>query len=276
MDLEPAEDGVRVRQEALLKRTDICKLRFEALHVPSVFGAVPSQVEAAVDQRLQHLAIERFLDEVERPTLDGSDELLVLILEAASHQDDVEVGLERLQPCHELEPIELGHADVEDGELRPEVASHGRRLARGAAANHLMLPAQDSLDRAHHSRLIVDDQDAGWFHASCSCCGIGAGGTVTSTRVPLPSSDWMLIVPPASQMIDRQIVNPRPLPFGLVVKNGSRTRERCSGAIPDPPSVMTITTPSSRYWAATVSLPPRPVASRAFVSRFNSTCSSSL
>ena len=52
---------------------------------------------------------------------------------------------------------------------------------------------------------------------------MGAGGTVTSTCVPLPGSDWMLMVPPAPRLIDRQIVNPRPLPFGLVVKKGSST-----------------------------------------------------
>ena len=73
----------------------------------------------------------------------------------------------------------------------------------------------------------------------------GAGGTVTSTCVSFAGLDLMLMVPPASQTIDRQIVNPRPLPFGLVVKTGSSTRDKCSGAIPDPPSVMTITTPSS-------------------------------
>ena len=129
MDFEAVDERFGAWQESLLKRAGIRQLGFQALHVAAVFSAVPAQVEAAVDQRFQHLAIERLLDEIEGATLDGPDKLLVLILEASSHQDDVEVGLERFQAGHELEAVKLRHADVKNRELWSEVQGDARRLA---------------------------------------------------------------------------------------------------------------------------------------------------
>ena len=74
----------------------------------------------------------------------------------------------------------------------------------------------------------------------------------------------------------RQIDRPRPLPCGLVVKNGSSTRGRFSAGIPHPVSAMAISTSRSAEPTVTVIRPPCGVASRALVSRLRNTCSRSL
>ena len=58
-----------------------------------------------------------------------------------------------------------------------------------------------------------------------TCCGCGCASRLRaramSTRVPVPGSLCIAMVPSTSQRIERQIDRPRPLPCGLVVKNGS-------------------------------------------------------
>ena len=89
--------------------------------------------------------------------------------------------------------------------------------------------------------LVVDDQDARRpLHGAARAYVDGAQGTVTRTRVPLRSSLWTSSVPPTSHRIERQMERPRPLPLVLVVKNGSKTRGRSSGAIPQPLSATVI------------------------------------
>src|SRR5262245_31395846 len=101
-------------------------------------------------------------------------------------------------------------------------------------ADDFVCAAEDAFDRANHAELIVDDQDARRpLHSAARACVTGtAQGTVTRTRVPLPSSLFTFSVPPISHRIERQIERPSPLPLVLVVKNGSNTRGRSSGAIP--------------------------------------------
>ena len=89
--------------------------------------AAPPQLDAAFDQRPEHFAIERLLDEIERGAANGADQLLVEIVDAAGHQDHVEAGKARLQPRHQLEAVEIGHPDVDDREL-------GLELGRPATA----------------------------------------------------------------------------------------------------------------------------------------------
>ncbi len=73
--------------------------------------------------------------------------------------------------------------------------------------------------------------------------------------------------------------SPVPLPTSFVVKNGSKTRARVSSSMPVPVSDTRNTTPrpaSSEpvFSVSTRTTPPSGIASRAFSSRFKSTCSS--
>src|SRR5580704_829312 len=57
---------------------------------------------------------------------------------------------------------------------------------------------------------------------------------------PLPSGALTVMVPPCLSMISLLTHRPRPVPMSfLVVENGSKIRERCSGATPGPSSSIT-------------------------------------
>src|SRR5258706_15603194 len=180
---------------------------------------------------------------------DGPDQFFVLIFEAARHQYDIELRLLRLQSGHQFEPIKFRHADIENGELRFELDCDGNGIARRSGADDSMCAAQHPFDRAEHARFIIHNQNARRLHHAWDICGTEANGMATSTRVPLPSRLWRLMLPPASQRIERQIVSPRPLPSALVVKTGSGTLGSFSGALPHPGSPIEIFTPS-RPWPA--------------------------
>ena len=65
--------------------------------------------------------------------------------------------------------------------------------------------------------------------------------------------------------------SPVPLPWDLVVKNGSKILSRISGAMPVPVSVTRISTPSSVGSVPTVTRPPGWQASMALVTRLSTT-----
>src|SRR5260370_10396592 len=50
--------------------------------------------------------------------------------------------------------------------------------------------------------------------------------------------------PPCAVMIDRQIDSPMPMPWGLVVKNGSKMRSAVAGSSPGPVSATPTSSPS--------------------------------
>ncbi len=78
--------------------------------------------------------------------------------------------------------------------------------------------------------------------------GLAAGaaviGTMKRTLVPLPGVLRMRMLPPDWRMKPYTIDSPRPLPVPklLVVKKGSKTRDRISGAMPLPLSETSICT----------------------------------
>ena len=47
-------------------------------------------------------------------------------------------------------------------------------------------------------------------------------------------SEWTVSVPPCASIIRRESGRPKPVPDDLYVTNGSKTEDRCSGAIPQP------------------------------------------
>jgi hypothetical protein len=69
-------------------------------------------------------------------------------------------------------------------------------------------------------------------------------GSSRVTVVPSPGSLLITSAPPDCVANPLTMLNPSPVPMpcGLVVKNGSVTRARTSGAMPAPPSVTVMTT----------------------------------
>ena len=53
---------------------------------------------------------------------------------------------------------------------------------------------------------------------------------------PRPGRDSTRIAPPAWRTMPYTVARPRPVPVSLVVKNGSKMRERISSVMPQPPS----------------------------------------
>src|SRR5262249_49437891 len=122
------DDPLAVRQQSLLKRTRGGQLRFHSAHMPPVFCAVPTQLKTSLDQSLQNLAIEWLLDEIEGAAANSANELFVLVLDAAGHDNDIHVGLKCFQPRHQLESVELRHTDVENGKIGFEFDRQRRRV----------------------------------------------------------------------------------------------------------------------------------------------------
>src|SRR5215470_5922934 len=100
-----------------------------------------------------------------------------------------------------------------------------------------MRSAEYAFHRSNDPGLVVDDQNARGSHAYCSWGAASATGKATSIRVPEPGLLFTSMVPWTSQMMERQIDRPRPLPCGFVVKNGSSTRGRCCAGMPHPESM---------------------------------------
>src|SRR5439155_3541830 len=93
---------------------------------------------------------------------------------------------------------------------------------------HLMAePRQVPLEEFADVRLVVGDGDAqGANHTS-------PRGKVTRMRAP-PAASAASTVPPWASAMRRTRARPRPMPPGLVVKNGSKALARCSPVRPGP------------------------------------------
>ena len=81
--------------------------------------------------------------------------------------------------------------------------------------------------------------------------------------VPAPGALVQRIRPSCSSTICRVMDRPRPVPWGLVVKNCSNRRRPTSGGMPGPVSRHAMFTVSSSRRVATVSVPPFEQAPRA-------------
>ncbi len=187
-DRHAVHDRFASRQQALLEGPRFGHLVFQPLQVLTMVLAPPAQLDAPFHERPEHLAIERFLDEVERGAADRPHQLLVEIVDAARHQDHVERRKACFQLRHQLEAVEIGHPDVDDRELGAETLGERQRLARQPRADDVMVLAQHALDRAEHARLVVHDEDARRPHDRCGCGSDTACGTSTRTSVPLPGT----------------------------------------------------------------------------------------
>src|SRR5439155_23604562 len=90
----------------------LSSVRLETLEVQLMLLETKSKIETSLNQGLKPLSIKRLLNEIERRTADGPNELLVHIIDAAGHENDVQLGHAGFQPAHQLEPIHFGHADI--------------------------------------------------------------------------------------------------------------------------------------------------------------------
>src|ERR1700722_15619283 len=108
------------------------------------------------------------------------------------------------------------------------------------------------------------------------CPGTSRGREMIKVE-PLPGSLSASILPRCSRATRWEMARPRPVPFSLVVKNGSNTLSRFSLEMPMPVSWILILRRGAlhSFWAMSVEMvkaPLVPIASSAFNSRFMTTC----
>ena len=124
----------------------------------------------------------------------GPDRVVDVVVEVEGcEHEDLRAGIAAEQVARGLEPVELGHPDVHQHEVRRELARALQRLAPvGGLADHLEvgLRVEDHPQAAAHERLIVGDQDPdGLAHAcirSASIARAGARGMNADTANPDP------------------------------------------------------------------------------------------
>src|SRR6185503_1277486 len=138
----------------------------------------------------------------------------------------------RDQLADQVQAGQLRHQVVDQQDVERSARQELLRLAR-AAERHDLVPflAQRPGQRLADLGFVVYEQDGtGAFgHA------VGASsGSSMRTSVPRSGSLATVIRPPRPSMMFREIARPMPVPVRRVVKKGSKTRGRSSGAMPGP------------------------------------------
>ena len=106
--------------------------------------------------------IERLRQEVLRAALEHPP--LRLDRHVGRQHQNRHIGLalhQRLDPREDLEPVQVGHREVEQDEVGPKLGVERQRLARVRRGPHVgvALALEQPLEEQHVGGLVVDDQD---------------------------------------------------------------------------------------------------------------------
>ena len=149
----------------------------------------------------------------------------------------------------QIESVHFGHLQISHHTtrrigiaLREKVARRRKRLHRKPAR------PQEARGRSEKGRIVIDNVNGGcgYTHPAAASSAIG---NVKRNAAPPPLLFSAQSRPPCASTIVREIGRPMPIPFGLVVKNGSKTCASLSAGMPWPVSLTAISTdcvPSSR------------------------------
>ena len=168
----------------------------------------PPQLEASLDQRPEHVAIEGLLDEVEGRASNRPHQLLVQIVDAAGHQDDVQLAaggtfsraISSKPSISGIRMSMIARSGLTLGGDQP-AASFDERRSDARDATH---PAHARPREACPARRPPRE----FANRLMTCCAVdcaAACGNVMSTRVPLTGLLSIAIVPSTSQRMERQI-----------------------------------------------------------------------
>src|SRR5215468_6732741 len=95
----------------------------------SVAAIQSSQLKAPFNKAEQHTAVEWFLKKVECILPNRPDELCIELMDTAGHENNIQLGIKGLQLFHQLEPIHLGHLNIQDGNVRLKRLCHSKSIA---------------------------------------------------------------------------------------------------------------------------------------------------
>src|SRR4029077_17401333 len=89
------------------------------------------------------------------------------------------------QPSHRLQPIQAGHLDVEEYDVRPVLLIDGDPLAARRSGAHVhALVVEDLLERLPDARFVVDDEHAVVDHGLRAPKSTAPAGRIRISRTP--------------------------------------------------------------------------------------------
>src|SRR5918992_306782 len=168
-------------------------------------------------------------------------ERLLDVLEGGEHRQNehARLGRARMELAHRLHAVQLGHGDVHDDDIGPQLACQTQRLAAvggGAGDLDALIAAQERGKPVADHGVVVRDQHPN-LHRFLPTAAI--------TRVPRPWADSISSRPPTSSMRSRIVCSPNPLPClsAAMPRPSSETESRAS-----PPSssssIVTVSAPA--------------------------------
>src|SRR5262249_54735912 len=182
----------------------------------------------------QAARLERFAEERDRPEPERLG-LHVHVVDAARQDDgqSAEAVAERGVQLETAHPAQV-HVGDEAAARNVQIVSQ-KFLGRRERADEPPGAPKQSLERAEHRRVVVDDKDGRrGRHASAPF----HAGRVKENVAPRSALLTPERCPPCAATIDWQMTSPRPRPCGFVVKNGSNTRSLPSAGRPGPRSAI--------------------------------------
>src|SRR5690606_29346988 len=133
----------------------------------------------------------------------------------------------------DVEAAAVGKLQIEHHHVRLERLHLGQPVRSGGRAGDLVAAiGQHSGERPGDRGLVVDDQDS-LLHPFRSVRSPETGNDNRKVAPP-PDRFLILIRPPCSRTICRLMLSPNPVPFGRVVKKGSKILSNTSSGIPHP------------------------------------------
>jgi hypothetical protein len=113
------------------------------------------------DARQQLVRVERLPDVVDRPQLESAHDVAGSRLPREEDDRDVAPLRRRLDPRAGFEAVDVGHDDVQQDQIRTDLAQHLQRLPAGRGDADPIAPvAEDCRQRLNVRRRVFDDEDA--------------------------------------------------------------------------------------------------------------------
>src|SRR5579884_1556281 len=233
------------------------------------------------DQMQQLIRIDRFDDVVVCAALEPLNRGFHRCV--AGHDDDLQLGVGRVQPLLQFHAVHPRHANVDQRDVVRAGDESGERLA--AIRKRLRfesLIGEHAVQRLANHILVVDDQNPALhtrapvsLSGNAAVTGCGNGSCIVNSA-PAPGADCAAMVPPCCSTILRATASPRPVrcSSSLVVKNGSKICGSTSEGMPGPLSRRRISAcaPAPSSAALTVTRPPPGMASASLTSSPRTTC----
>ncbi len=127
------------------------------------------EAEQGADAGEQHGPIHRLLEELVRAGLEPTQARFALGL--PRDEDDRDIGRRRPRPQvrEDVDPVEVGHDDVEQDEIRRALLDRQERFTPGGSLRHLVAEGREiGFEQSQVPRLVVHEQDM-LRHPGLSC-----------------------------------------------------------------------------------------------------------